>query len=562
LRTVIGIDLGTTNSAVACMDGNEPLVIPNDRGNRITPSVVAINGPDDVLVGESAKNQAVVNAASTITAAKRAMGSGTIFTIGGRTYTPEQVCSYILRKLRKDAETFLGQTVQDAIITVPAHFSEAQRRATQEAGRLAGLRVRRLLNEPTAAALAYAYRTPGDRRILVYDLGGGTFDVTCLQKEGNTFSVLASEGDNHLGGVDFDALLLDRVLGEFERSSELNFRSEPILMQQLSEMVERAKIELSTSESTRILIPFFGGAGAGAPLHLSYEVDRNEFYGLIDALVRKTVKLTMAAVRSAGFGLRGVDSLVLSGGSSRIPLVHTYLKRALNLEQVSLVNPDEIVAMGAAIQGALLSDQSDTVHVRDVTAYNLGVEIEGDHFVTILPRNSPVPARTHRTFTTVSDRQSSVEIHVLQGEEPAASRNISLGRFLLSGIQEARRGEPRVQVSFEIDEDALVWVTARDLRTGAQQNVKVTPVSDGTGVALDMEVADRVAALVERVEQMYAEEQFRLDTEFRAEIEHTIRRASEAISGADLRALHECHLALETIIGELHVELGNSEAEQ
>ncbi len=412
MKPIIGVDLGTTNSAVAFMDGNEPRVIPNKRGSRITPSVVAFTDSGDILVGESAKNQAIVNAGRTITAVKRTMGSTTAFEIAGRAYRPEE---------------YLGSEVHDAVITVPAHFSEAQRRATQEAGRLAGLRVARILNEPTAAALAYAYKTPGDRRILVDDLGGGTLDVTCLKKQGMDFRVLAAEGDNHLGGIDFDRLLLDRVVEKFETDSDMSIRSEPVLMQQLAGLTEQAKIELSTRESAHIALPFFGGlsesGGRQRPLHLSFEINRETFNELIDGLVQRTVKLTMKAVKTAGFGIRGVDSLVLSGGSSRIPLVGSYLKRALNLEKVALVNPDEMVALGAAVQAGILSGEArstDKIEVHDVMPYNLGVEIEGDQFVTVLARNTAISAEAQPTFTTVSDDQASVEIHVLQGDRRAA----------------------------------------------------------------------------------------------------------------------------------------------
>ncbi len=563
MKAIIGIDLGTTNSAIAFMDGEEPRVIPNDRGNRITPSVVAISESGEILVGESAKNQAIVNARHTISAVKRTMGSATRFDILGRSYSPEEISSFILRKLKQDAETYLGTRVTDAVITVPAHFSEIQRRATQEAGRLAGLRVQRILNEPTAAALAYAYKTPGDRNILVYDLGGGTFDVTCLQKSGSVFSVLATEGDNHLGGIDFDAALRERVLAEFEGNSGVKIREEPVLLQQLSELVERAKIELSTRESAHIVMPFLGGGTNGRPVHLSSAISRSLFNQLIDESVQQTIRLTKTAVRTAGFGLRGIDSLVLSGGSSRIPLVHTYLKRALNLDRVALVNPDEIVAIGAAVQASLLGQNGKT-DVNDVTAYNLGVEIEGDQFITVLSRNTAIPVEIEKTFTTVTDRQVSVEIHVLQGDSPTASRNVSLGRFLLSGIRVGARGEPRVSIRFSVDSDGLVWVSARDVETGAEQKITVIPdvTGDRSQKEAEFDVAARVSALVDRVTLLYEQEQGRLEASFSTEIQDLVQTARAAIEANELRTLHECHLALETIIGELHIELGSSEVSQ
>lgn len=551
---VIGIDLGTTNSAVAFMDGGEPVVIPNDRGNRITPSVVAVGDSGDILVGEAAKNQAVINAENTVVAVKRRMGSSEVITLADRAYSPEEISSFILRKIRLDAEAYLGTEVREAVITVPAHFSERQRTATKEAGRLAGLSVLRIVNEPTAAALAYAYKTEESHHILVYDLGGGTFDVTCLVKHDESFHVKSTFGDNHLGGVDFDRLLLEKVLEHFEAESGLSIRDEPVLLQQLLELVENAKIDLSTRESTLIALPFI--AGAGRPVHLSYTVRRDEFDALIQELVSRTVKLTLKAVREAGFGTRGIDSLVLSGGSSRIPLVHTYLRRALGLEKVALVNPDEIVAMGAAVQASLLSGAKGSVH--DVLSYTLGVEIEGDQFVGILDRNTPIPASAKRVFTTVADDQSAVEIHVLQGEETSASFNISLGRFLLSGIREARRGEPRVEVSFDVDADGIVHVSASDVDTGARQQISLRPVEAEEG---ETTLPRRVESLVNRVEMLAQGRPVLEDPGLATEIEEITRIARTALSAGRRRDLNEARIALETILGELNAAYQAAEVE-
>jgi molecular chaperone DnaK len=554
---IIGIDLGTTNSAAAFMDGDEPVVIPNDRGNRITPSVVAVNDSGDILVGEAAKNQAVINAERTVLAVKRRMGSSEVIQLGDRAYSPEEISSFILRKIRLDCEGYLGSEVREAVITVPAHFSERQRTATKEAGRLAGLRVLRIVNEPTAAALAYAHKTETSRNILVYDLGGGTFDVTCLIKEGDSFRVRSTVGDNHLGGVDFDRLMLERVLDDFESKSGLSIRTEPVLLQQLMEMVESAKIDLSTRDSALVALPFIGGSGK--PVHLSYTIRRDELNELIAELVKRTINLTLKAVREGGFGVRGIDSLVLSGGSSRIPLVHTYLRRALGLEKVALVNPDEIVAMGAAVQASILQGQGGSV--QDVLSYTLGVEIEGDQFVGILQRNTPLPADAKKLFTTVADNQSAVEIHVLQGEEEKAGRNISLGRFLLSGIREAKRGEPRVEVDFAVDPDGIVQVSAADVDTGARQQISVRPADAAEAGADAMSLTLRVESLVNRVQMLCEGRPVLEDPALATEIDEIVRIARDAMASKKPRDLTEARIALETILGELNAAYQATEVE-
>lgn len=553
---VIGIDLGTTNSAAAFMDGDEPVVIPNDRGNRITPSVVGINDTGDILVGEAAKNQAVINAERTVLAVKRRMGSNEPIQLGNKAYSPEEISSFILRKIRLDAEAYLGTSVREAVVTVPAHFSERRRTATKEAGRLAGLRVLRIVNEPTAAALAYAYKTEASRNILVYDLGGGTFDVTCLVKDGDSFRVKSTVGDNHLGGVDFDRLLLERVLDDFEARSGLSIRREPVILQQLLELVESAKIDLSTRDSALVALPFIGGAGK--PVHLSYAVERDELNDLIGDLVKRTIKLTLKAVREADFGLRGIDSLVLSGGSSRIPLVHTYLRRALGLEKVALVNPDEIVAMGAAVQASLLRGKANTV--QDVLSHTLGVEIEGDQFVGVLDRNTPIPAEARRVFTTVADNQSAVEIHVLQGEEAAASRNISLGRFLLSGIREDRRGMPRVAVDFVVDADGIVQVSAKDVDTGSKQQISIRP-ADSVPASDGASLGRRVESLVNRVQLLSEGRPVLEDPGLATEIEEIVEIARGALRSKRPRDLNEARIALEAILGELNAAYQAAEVE-
>ncbi len=568
MKRIIGIDLGTTNSAAAFMDGDEPKLIPNERGSRITPSVVAFSPEGEILVGESAKNQAVINAEGTVTAAKRSMGTGKVYNIGGKKYTPQQISAYILSKLKKDAETYLGESVEDAVITVPAYFSEPQRRATAEAGRLAGFNVRRILNEPTAAALAYAHRMNEDKRILVYDLGGGTFDVTCLIKEGKRFIVKATGGDAHLGGMDFDWLLINRVIDYFQSKSNIPIKDDPVLLQQLYDQVERAKKELSTGNSATIALPFI--TGTGKPIHLTYTISRTDFNQIIDSLVKRTIKRTQRAVADAGFGIAGIDYLVLSGGSSRIPLVRTYLDRSLNPQQATQVNPDEIVAMGAAVQGLLLeesgADINEDIILKDITSHSLGVEIEGDNFVPIIQRNSQIPARAEKIFTTVENNQTSVEIHVLQGQSEIASNNQSLGRFLLSGVREGEKGQPRIRVAFTIDADGLADISASDMDTGVKQRIRVTPLicPDSSGAGSSGRAGEnrlRLQCLLDRLSRLKEYVNPSTEADFMNEINELISMSEEAMDRNIPESLRECQIALETLVGELETVLGSGEAE-
>ncbi len=547
---IVGIDLGTTNSAIAFMDGVEPRLIPNNRGNRITPSVVAIG--DEVLVGESAKNQAIVNAHNTVVHVKRRMGSSEKIRVGEGAYSPEEISAFILKKLKTDAERFLGDDVDQAVITVPAHFGESQRSATKEAGRLAGLTVRRIVNEPTAAALAYAARAARTENILVYDLGGGTFDVTCLVKEGLDYTVVSTNGDGHLGGVDFDDLLKKLVLQSFDSQLPAGIGDDPVLLQQLGTLVEQAKIELSSSDTATIAMPFI--SGQGRPIHLSRVIDRDELNSLIESRVEHSVDLTRKALSEAGFDRSRVDRLVFAGGSTRIPLVRSRLLEELDLQEVPQINPDEVVALGATVQASLL-DSETPFHLQDVTGFALGVEIENDAAVELIRRNAPLPAQARRTFTTVSDRQTSVEINVLQGEDPVASRNTSLGRFLLSGIQEAKRGVPRIEVTFELDIDGIAHISAKDHQTGAEHAIVVTP--------LDHEAADarrhRVLSLAKRLESMLRQGAELLDDDLRAESEDMIAQSREAADSGNEGRLRQCQLAIETLIGEVSLVVPSSE---
>lgn len=476
MSRVIGIDLGTTNSVAAFMDGDRPTIIPTKRGTRVTPSVVGFTETGEVLVGESAKNQAVVHADRTIVAAKRQMGATTQYRINSRILTPEEVSSLILKSLKEDAEDFLGGEVSEAVITVPAHFQDHQRSATVEAGRRAGLRVRRVLNEPTAAALAFAHSSGEAGTILVYDLGGGTFDVTCLSTDSRRFSVRSTVGDGRLGGVDFDNLLLNHVREVMARESPIDLQGDPFLEQQLRDLTERAKIELSSSRRALIALPFV--AAAGRAVHLRCEVDRGVFEELIEPLVSRTIELTLRAIQEAGLSASDIDSLVLSGGSSRIPLVRLRLEQIIGERRVSQVNPDEIVALGAAIQAGMLEGSQSDVYLEDVTGYALSVEVDGGRCVRLVPRNAALPAKGSRTFTTVNDRQDAVEIHILQGDKQVAANNTSLGRFMLSGIRDAAAGVPRIHVEVGVDSNGIAHVRARDVDTGVSHRVELQPLQE------------------------------------------------------------------------------------
>ncbi len=553
MSRIIGIDLGTTNSAAAFLDGEESRIIPNDRGHRITPSIVAFTPDNDILVGEAAKNQAVINASRTVISVKRALGTEKRYKIDGKVYTPEVISSLILQKIKKDCESYLGEEIRQAVITVPAYFKENQRKAVQEAGTIAGLTVRRIINEPTAAAIAYAYEIDNNSNILVYDLGGGTFDVTYLKKKGKTFTVLATKGDNHLGGIDFDALLLEKVVDDFSRKSEIDLRNDEVMMQQLIEQVERAKIELSSRESALVALPFIGGDRKS--VHLSYTVKRSEFEELIRESIENTVKLALGAVKDAGDTPTSVNHLILAGGSSRIPLVQSMLTTVFQCNPEKKINPEEVVALGAGIQASLAAGEVEDIMLKDITPFSLGVEIEGGKFIKILGRNSQIPTREKRLFTTVSDKQRSVEIHVLQGESLKASQNTSLGRFLLSGIREGKKGVPQIEVTFSVDADGILHVSAKDIDTSVEQKVSITseyqdevPENSFKNVT---ELKNKVASLVSRVKKEIKKTDD-MDREFRREINDVVRTAESGLVKGELKMLMESQIALETIIGELN----------
>jgi molecular chaperone DnaK len=545
MKRIIGIDLGTTNSAAAFWDGEQPRMIPNDRGMNLTPSVVSWTPDGEVLVGESAKNQAVVHVDRTIAQVKRSMGTNEPFVVDGVSYSPVDVSALILRKLKRDAEHFLGEPVRHAVVTVPAHFGESARAATIQAGQACGLDIVRIMNEPTAAALCGAGRTQGQRRILVYDLGGGTFDATCLYQDGNCYSVKSTAGDRELGGLDFDTLLLDEVLEAFSHQTDIDLRANAALLQQIRDSVERAKVELSTRTSVDLALPFIGLGGTA--VHLSHTITRQDFSERIAPLLRKTIKITLQVVREAGFGVQGIDSLIVSGGSSRIPLVHTYLKRSLGLDELHMINPDEVVAMGAAIQAGMIERGEDTLRVTDVAAQSLGVETYGGTFVPIVRRNTPIPARGKRVFTTVSDNQTVVEIHILQGESDQVSGNASLGRFVLSGIRKAPQGEARIEVQFAFNEDGMIEVSAYDVDTGVRQTVSIEAAPDTGDTAGSITALEAIRS---RVQMLFDRLRNEIDAELARETSHFLTRAWAA-EDAGTEQIYELVTALEALADEL-----------
>jgi molecular chaperone DnaK len=549
----VGIDLGTTNSLIACYIEGNPTIIPNDRGSRLTPSIVSVAESGEVLVGESAKNQAVVHAERTVIAVKRSMGSHRTFSLGDKEVSPEEVSAEILRTLRRSAERYLGADVREAVVTVPAHFTDGQRLATREAARLAGLQVRVLVNEPTAAALAYAYSAENGgsgKRVVVYDLGGGTFDVTCLEREKDQFFVRSTLGDSNLGGIDFDRLLAEGMRRSFEEQGGLAISGDPFMEQQIAELVERAKIELSSNPSASVVLPFM--AGGGRPMHLRYDVRREEFEELISSLVERTVSLTRKALEEAGFD--AIDALVLSGGSSRVPLVQRRLEETFDVPSAPLVNPDEVVALGAAIHaGDIVTEGASRLH--DVTSYALGVEIDGGSVIHLIKRNTPLPAESSRVFTTITDMQEVVEVHVVQGDSSRAKENISLGRFTLSGIQRSKRGDPRIEVSFFVDEDGMTQVYARDLHTGSSERITIIPALESEDPA---EEERRLSSLIRRAEQLLELGGASLEREFAAEAAEIIAGARRVSLEGD-GALSEYRLALESLVRELNTYLQEAE---
>ena len=562
MSKIIGIDLGTTNSCVSVMEGGEAVVIPNAEGNRTTPSVVAFSKDGERMVGQVAKRQAITNPDRTVISIKREMGSDYKVNIDGKKYTPQEISAMILQKLKADAEAYLGQTVTEAVITVPAYFTDAQRQATKDAGKIAGLEVKRIINEPTAAALAYGVDKESDQKIMVYDLGGGTFDVSVLEVGDGVIEVLATAGNNRLGGDDFDKCIMDWMAAEFKKAEGIDLTGDKVAMQRLKEAAEKAKIELSGVTSTSINLPYIT-ADATGPKHLELTLTRAKFNELTAHLVEATTGPVRQAMNDAGLKSSDLHKVLLVGGSSRIPAVQEAVKKITGLEGFKGINPDECVAMGAAIQGGVLVGDVKGLLLLDVTPLSLGIETMGGVMTKLIERNTTIPAKKSQIFTTAADNQTSVEVHVLQGEREMAQYNKTLGRFHLDGIAPARRGVPQIEVTFDIDANGIVNVTAKDMGTGKEQNITITSSTNMSKEDVEKAVreAEQFAAedarrkeevdtrnqadqMVYQTEKTLEEMGDKLDAGDKANIEGELNRVKEALKGTDTQAIKNATEAL------------------
>ena len=562
MSKIIGIDLGTTNSCVSVMEGGEAVVIPNAEGNRTTPSVVAFSKDGERMVGQVAKRQAITNPDRTVISIKREMGSDYKVNIDGKKYTPQEISAMILQKLKADAEAYLGQTVTEAVITVPAYFTDAQRQATKDAGKIAGLEVKRIINEPTAAALAYGVDKESDQKIMVYDLGGGTFDVSVLEVGDGVIEVLATAGNNRLGGDDFDKCIMDWMAAEFKKAEGIDLTGDKVAMQRLKEAAEKAKIELSGVTSTSINLPYIT-ADATGPKHLELTLTRAKFNELTAHLVEATTGPVRQAMNDAGLKSSDLHKVLLVGGSSRIPAVQEAVKKITGLEGFKGINPDECVAMGAAIQGGVLVGDVKGLLLLDVTPLSLGIETMGGVMTKLIERNTTIPVKKSQIFTTAADNQTSVEVHVLQGEREMAQYNKTLGRFHLDGIAPARRGVPQIEVTFDIDANGIVNVTAKDMGTGKEQNITITSSTNMSKEDVEKAVreAEQFAAedarrkeevdtrnqadqMVYQTEKTLEEMGDKLDAGDKANIEGELNKVKEALKGTDTQAIKNATEAL------------------
>ena len=552
----IGIDLGTTNSCMATVEGGKTVVIPNAEGERTTPSVVAFSKDGERLVGNVACRQAAMNAGRTFASVKRHMGTDWRADVDGKRYTPQELSAMVLRKMRQDAEAYLGTSVTDAVITVPAYFNDMQRQATKDAGRIAGLNVLRIINEPTAAALAYGLdKTNKDEKILVFDLGGGTFDVSILELGDGVFEVASTAGDNHLGGDDWDQRIIDWLADKFQSDNSIDLRQDKMALQRLKEAAEKAKMELSSTSQANVNLPFIT-ADASGPKHLDYTLTRAEFERITKDLLDRVKTPVEQALKDAGLKAGDIDEVILVGGSTRMPAVQEIVKKLTGKEPNMSVNPDEVVAMGAAVQGGVLAGDVEGILLLDVTPLSLGVETMGGVMTKMIERNTTIPTRKTEIYSTASDNQTSVEVHVLQGERQMASGNKTLGKFQLTGIPAARRGVPQIEVTFDIDANGIVNVSAKDLGTGKQQQITIsgsTALSDEEVDRMvkdaeqhaeedrkrkeEVEVRNNADALVNATEQTLSELGDKAPADVKSQAEEAIAEAKSALEGTDMDAI-------------------------
>jgi molecular chaperone DnaK len=591
---VIGIDLGTTNSVVAVMEGGDPVVIPNAEGGRTTPSVVGFTKDGERLVGQIAKRQAVTNPQNTVFSIKRFMGrkmnevtdeaarvpykvaGGTndvvTVEVQGKRYTPPEISAMILQKMKQTAEDYLGYKVEKAVVTVPAYFNDSQRQATKDAGKIAGLDVLRIINEPTAAALAYGLDKKKDEKVAVFDLGGGTYDISVLELydvEGSRqFEVKSTNGDTHLGGDDFDQRVIDWLVTEFKRDQAIDLSKDPMALQRLKEAAEKAKMELSTTQSTDINLPFITADQSG-PKHLNYQLTRPKFEQLVDDLIQRTIPPMEQALKDAGIKPNEIDEVILVGGSTRIPKIQEIVKKFFGKEPNKGVNPDEVVAIGAAIQGAVLTGEQKDVLLLDVTPLSLGIETLGGVTTVLIPRNTTIPTKKSETFSTADDNQTTVEIHVLQGERELATYNKTIGKFQLTGIPPAPRGMPQVEVTFDIDANGILHVTARDKATGKEQKIRIEASSGLSDAEIDRMVKDaeknaaadkaqrenidarnRLDSMTYEVEKNVKEWGDKVSPEIKGRIDSAIERARKALRGDDMTEIRSAQEELTKVFSE------------